>query len=183
MPAPHLTCTAARPPDATPFDPRWRSETVVLLARGIVADSATDRLPVLADALEEAGCDDPATLRHCRECERHLTHCWVLTDVLERLVVPADAPRLTDAEVIREVELVTGRRVLPADGGEWEGRMPFHLLLRRVVPVAVGVTLLLLFGLFYFDRPRPVYFDRPRPGTRFTVPMPLTTTPPTHTTP
>ncbi len=39
------------------FPTRWRTETVRLLADGIDADQAFDRLPILADALEEAGCD------------------------------------------------------------------------------------------------------------------------------
>src|SRR5262245_21148453 len=79
----HLVCTAARPNVAAPFAPAWRSETAVALARSIVADSALDRLPILADTLEEAGCDDQLVLRHCRECLRHFPHCWVLGDLLD----------------------------------------------------------------------------------------------------
>jgi hypothetical protein len=44
----------------------WRSETVVALATGIHFDNAFDRVPILADALEEAGCDDEDVLTHCR---------------------------------------------------------------------------------------------------------------------
>jgi hypothetical protein len=39
-------------------NPAWRTETVLAIARGIRLDDAFDRYPILADALEEAGCDD-----------------------------------------------------------------------------------------------------------------------------
>lgn len=39
------------------FKREWASETAVAIARGISVDRAFDRMPVLADALEEAGCD------------------------------------------------------------------------------------------------------------------------------
>jgi hypothetical protein len=41
-----------------PFDPRWRTADTVGLARGIYEDRAFDRLPLLADALMDAGCAD-----------------------------------------------------------------------------------------------------------------------------
>ncbi|HEY3787631.1 MAG TPA: hypothetical protein VGL71_02195, partial [Urbifossiella sp.] len=48
------------------FEPAWRTSTVVDLARGIFADRAFDRLPILADALLDADCDEEQVLRHCR---------------------------------------------------------------------------------------------------------------------
>lgn len=60
------------------FDNRWCSETVVLLAVGIHTDQAFDRLPILAEALEEAGCDDEVILAHCRQCCQHHPECWVV---------------------------------------------------------------------------------------------------------
>lgn len=39
------------------FSPEWRAETVVALASGIYAERAFDRLSVLADALQDAGCE------------------------------------------------------------------------------------------------------------------------------
>ena len=39
---------------------------------------AFDRLPILADALEEAGCDDPAILAHLRGDGPHCRGCWVV---------------------------------------------------------------------------------------------------------
>lgn len=56
---------ALGPPDG--FNPAWRTETAAALARGIIADRAFDRLPILADALEEAGLDHAPTLQHFRQ--------------------------------------------------------------------------------------------------------------------
>src|SRR5262249_48139144 len=42
------------------------------LAEGIYEDRAFDRMPVLGDALEEAGCHDAAILNHCRQGGIHV---------------------------------------------------------------------------------------------------------------
>jgi hypothetical protein len=60
------------------FAPRWRSETVTALAEGIYQERAFDRLPILADALEEAECDDERILAHCRGPGPHARGCWVV---------------------------------------------------------------------------------------------------------
>lgn len=59
-----------------------RSSTVEQLAEAIYHDRAFDRLPVLADALEEAGCTDAAILNHCRQPGVHVRGCWVVDLVL-----------------------------------------------------------------------------------------------------
>jgi hypothetical protein len=59
-------------------DPRWLTPDVVPLARGIYAERAFDQLPILADALEEAGCADEAVLGHCRGSGPHVRGCWVV---------------------------------------------------------------------------------------------------------
>jgi hypothetical protein len=51
---------------------------VLALARGIQRDQAFDRMPILADALQDAGCDDEAVLAHCREPREHVRGCWVV---------------------------------------------------------------------------------------------------------
>jgi hypothetical protein len=73
------------------FDDAWRTSTVVELARGIYADRAFDRLPILADALLDADCDEEQVLRHCRGTElgtkeppQHARGCWVVELVLGR---------------------------------------------------------------------------------------------------
>jgi len=63
-------------------DPLWLSSTAVSLAQSIYEDRAFDRLPILADALEEAGCDDPELLAHCRGDWPHVRGCWVVDLVL-----------------------------------------------------------------------------------------------------
>jgi hypothetical protein len=60
----------------------WNDGTVAHLAQGIYEDRAFDRLPVLADALEEAGCADPAILGHCRQPGEHVRGCWVADALL-----------------------------------------------------------------------------------------------------
>jgi hypothetical protein len=64
------------------FDPRWRSAAVVGLAEAVYADREFDRLPVLADALEEAGCDHADVLAHCRGGGPHARGCWVVDGIL-----------------------------------------------------------------------------------------------------
>ncbi len=79
-----LRCIVGNPFAPVAFDPAWRSETAVALATGIYADRAFDRLPILADALEEAGCDHPDVLAHCRGPGPHARGCWVVDGVLDK---------------------------------------------------------------------------------------------------
>ncbi len=60
------------------------TESVRHLARGIQAEQAFDRLPILADALEEAGFTDPELLDHCRRPGGHVRGCWALDVALGR---------------------------------------------------------------------------------------------------
>jgi hypothetical protein len=75
------TAPAARP--VATVDSSWCSSTVAALARGIDADRAFDRLPILADALEEAGCDDADLLAHLRAEGPHAHGCWVVEALRE----------------------------------------------------------------------------------------------------
>ena len=63
-------------------DPAWLTPTVQSIASAIYADRAFDRLPILADALEEAGCTDADVLLHCRIPGEHVRGCWVVDLVL-----------------------------------------------------------------------------------------------------
>lgn len=60
----------------------WRTSVVLALAEGVYADRAFDRLPILADALQEAGCDDADLLDHCRGPGSHARGCWVVDLIL-----------------------------------------------------------------------------------------------------
>ena len=63
-------------------DPAWLTPTVQSIAGAIYADRAFDRLPILADALEAAGCTDADVLLHCRQPGEHVRGCWVVDLVL-----------------------------------------------------------------------------------------------------
>ena len=67
-----------RPVTIPPSSLLWNDGTVVTLAQGIYEDRAFDRLPILADALEEAGCTNADILAHCREPGPHVRGCWVV---------------------------------------------------------------------------------------------------------
>ncbi len=63
----------------------WRSQPVVALARGTAYEERTfEQLPILADALEDAGCDAAGLLAHCRKSRPHVLGCWVLDAILAK---------------------------------------------------------------------------------------------------
>jgi hypothetical protein len=71
-------CTFGNPFRPVAVDPSWLTSTVVALSRGIYDDRAFDRLPILADALQDAGCDNLDVLNHCRGDGPHARGCWVV---------------------------------------------------------------------------------------------------------
>ena len=63
--------TTAYDCDKTTVIPRsWLTPTVTSIAQAI-SEGATDYMPILADALEDAGCDNEDVLYHCRTPGRH----------------------------------------------------------------------------------------------------------------
>lgn len=65
------------------FAPEWRTDTAVSLARGIVADRAFDRMPILADALQDAGANDPELMRQLQEDRDEWgASDWAITQLL-----------------------------------------------------------------------------------------------------
>jgi hypothetical protein len=64
------------------FDPIWRTDTALSLARRMYESPAFDAMPILADALQDAGCEDEAILTHCRGDGPHVRGCWVVDLVL-----------------------------------------------------------------------------------------------------
>ncbi|HZY87037.1 MAG TPA: hypothetical protein VFE78_19535 [Gemmataceae bacterium] len=85
----------------------WDGGTVRKLAQAIYDDRAFDRLPVLADALEEAGCANEEILNHCRRPSEHTRGCWAV-DLL-----------LGESRECR----ATGEAPYPPGKGKWdEGR-------------------------------------------------------------
>jgi hypothetical protein len=66
------------------LDPAWLTATLVELAQAIYDDRTFDRLPILADALEEAGCTNAEILNHCRSEGPHVRGCWPVDLMLEK---------------------------------------------------------------------------------------------------
>src|SRR5581483_8318470 len=71
-----------RPARLDPSRLRWHDGTIPRIAQGIYEERAFDRLPVLHDALLDAGCDDEAILAHCRGAGLHVRGCWVIDLIL-----------------------------------------------------------------------------------------------------
>ncbi|HET6572444.1 MAG TPA: hypothetical protein VFG68_02490 [Fimbriiglobus sp.] len=80
-----LRCIVGYPFRPVACDPSWRTSTVVGLAEAIYADRVFDRLPILADALEDAGCTHPDVLAHCRGDGPHARGCWVVDLILGKV--------------------------------------------------------------------------------------------------
>jgi hypothetical protein len=66
------------------FDQAWRTPPVIRLAEEAYYGHSFEILPVLGDALEEAGCHDPEILEHCRADHIHARGCWVLDGLLKK---------------------------------------------------------------------------------------------------
>jgi hypothetical protein len=66
------------PPLTDPTWLTWNGSTVVRLAQAIYEERGFDLLPLLADALEEAGCTSADILAHCRTKGEHVRGCWVV---------------------------------------------------------------------------------------------------------
>jgi hypothetical protein len=64
------------------FATAWRTSTVVALARQMYESRDFGAMPILADALQEAGCENAAILDHCRDGGPHVRGCWVVDLVL-----------------------------------------------------------------------------------------------------
>jgi hypothetical protein len=60
------------------LDPSWLTSNVVPLAQAIYEERSFADLPVLADALEEAGCTNTHILAHCRLPREHVRGCWAV---------------------------------------------------------------------------------------------------------
>jgi hypothetical protein len=67
-------------------NPAWLSWNggVVGIAQSIYEERAFDRLTLLADALQDAGCNEPSILAHCHEEVEHVRGCWVVDALLRK---------------------------------------------------------------------------------------------------
>ena len=79
-------CNLFREVFGNPFHPStiapalkaWNDGTVLKLARAIHDEEAFGHLPILGDALEDAGCTNAEILKHCRGPGPHIPGCWVV---------------------------------------------------------------------------------------------------------
>ncbi len=60
------------------FDLAWQTDTVTAIARGMYESRDFSGMPILADALQDAGCDNEEVLNHCRQPGEHVRGCWVV---------------------------------------------------------------------------------------------------------
>jgi hypothetical protein len=64
------------------FSPVWVTETVLMLTRQLYESRDFGTMPILADALQDAGCDNPDILSHCLSDCPHVRGCWVVNLIL-----------------------------------------------------------------------------------------------------
>ena len=65
------------------FAPDWRTDTAMTLARQMYESRDFSAMPILADALQDAGCTNDDILSHCRDTNQtHVRGCWVVDLVL-----------------------------------------------------------------------------------------------------
>lgn len=70
------------PPRQVCFQPEWRDRNVLGIAANIDSQRDFAFMPVLADALQDAGCTDSYILEHCRQPREHIRGCWVIESLL-----------------------------------------------------------------------------------------------------
>ncbi len=64
------------------FSPSWRTSTLLALAAQMYESRDFGAMPILGDALQDAGCDSADVLDHCRKPGLHVRGCWVVDLVL-----------------------------------------------------------------------------------------------------
>ena len=77
-----LRCIFGNPFRPVTFSPTWRTSTAVALASQMYESREFSAMPILADALQDAGCDSADVLDHCRGDGPHVRGCWVVDLVL-----------------------------------------------------------------------------------------------------
>src|SRR5262249_46556673 len=105
----------------------WNNGTIPAIARRIHEEGADHDLPILADALEDAGCTDAGILGHCRSDERHVRGCWVIELLLptprpDRAALTDDADPMDRQHHGPEVRHAEGDRTHRPQGPEQDVR-------------------------------------------------------------
>jgi hypothetical protein len=66
----------------TTISDAWKTRPVLDLARQMYGSRDFSAMPILADALQDAGCEDQDVLTHCRSGGPHVRGCWVVDLIL-----------------------------------------------------------------------------------------------------
>jgi hypothetical protein len=77
-----LDCVFGIPFRPITLNPSWLTSTVVSLAQQMYDSRDFSAMPILADALQDANCDNADILNHCRSATVHTRGCWTLDLVL-----------------------------------------------------------------------------------------------------
>jgi hypothetical protein len=77
-----IRCLFGNPFRPSGIDPKWQTTSVVGLAQTVYTERAFAYLPILADALEDAGCCDQDLLGHLRGPGPHEKGCWAVDLIL-----------------------------------------------------------------------------------------------------
>ena len=79
-----IVCPPFRTPSFTPDWRTWNDGTISRIARDAYESRDFSALPILADALQDAGCTDDDILSHCRQGDPHTRGCWVVDLILDK---------------------------------------------------------------------------------------------------
>ncbi len=75
---PILRCIFGNPFHPVAVHPTWLTSTAVSIAQQMYNSRDFSAIPILADAIQDAGCDNEDILNHCREPGEHVRGCWVV---------------------------------------------------------------------------------------------------------
>ena len=79
-----LRCIFGNPFRAVAFSAKWLTPTVTTLAQQMYESCDFSTMPILADALQDAGCGNEDILTHCLGPGPHVRACWVVDLVLAK---------------------------------------------------------------------------------------------------
>jgi len=78
-----IRCIFGNPFRPVTIDQTWKTDTVLSLAKHMYESRDFGAMPILADALQDAGCDNDDVLSHCRDAKQvHVRGCWAVDLVL-----------------------------------------------------------------------------------------------------
>jgi hypothetical protein len=117
-PAVYLRDIFGNPFRPVAFSPAWHTDTALALAREIYEERDSSALPILADALEDAGCTNPDLLGHLRASGPHVRGCWAVDLVLAHA---AESQGRAEAASRGDVEVGDEKQVVESEGGHAAG--------------------------------------------------------------